>query len=395
MPRPAPGEPDAARLTLLYTFVFVEIGIAMPFMPVWLNALGIDPAVIGGLVALPIAVRIVATAPLMSLIDRGVGARAILAWGSLGNGLTYALMPFAAPFGWGALAVLIALNAVASAPLVACIDYLTLAAARRSAKVDYARIRLWGSVGFLAANLAGGLVLGWLGERTTVPLLLTVLALIASAVAFASPEAAAREAPHNPDDRGAALPGVLKLTIAAAALVQASHAAIYAFGSIAWSEAGLSGAWIGALWAIGVAAEIALFAVIGRLPARWRSPFLLIGLGACAAMLRAFGLSVADGNLPLLLGVQMLHALTFGATHFGAMQAVSRFAPEGARGRAQGTLSASTALASAGATLASGAVFHEAGAAATFLMMAPLALAGLVLVVLAGRTRFGHHDGLN
>ncbi len=69
MPRPS----GPARLSLLYAVVFTEIGIAMPFMPLWLDALGLDARVIGVLLALPIATRIAATAPLMSLLDRGLG----------------------------------------------------------------------------------------------------------------------------------------------------------------------------------------------------------------------------------------------------------------------------------------------------------------------------------
>ncbi|MFY9292039.1 MAG: MFS transporter, partial [Methylorubrum rhodinum] len=181
------------------------------------------------------------------------------------------------------------------------------------------------------------------------------------------------------------LPRRLWLTIGAAALIQASHAAIYAFGSLSWAAHGVSAPWIGALWAIGVAAEIALFAGLSRLPARWRSPFRLLALGGIAALVRAVGLSVAGGDLAWLVPLQMLHALTFGATHLGAMNAVSGLAPDGARGRAQGTVGASTALVSALATLACGPVYGALGSGATFLMMAPLALSGLCLVGLARR----------
>ncbi|MEG9502233.1 MAG: MFS transporter, partial [Methylorubrum extorquens] len=94
-----------------------------------------------------------------------------------------------------------------------------------------------------------------------------------------------------------------------------------------------------------------------------------------------------------LLPLQMLHGLTFGATHLGIMAAVSGFAPDGARGRAQGTIGASTALVSALATLACGAVYRSFGGPSTFLMMAPLALAGLVLVALAQRIHDPHRFG--
>ena len=376
---------EASRLTLLYGAVFVEIGIAMPFMPIWLNAIDLDASLIGMMVAIPILVRIVTTAPLMSLVDRGLQPRRLLIAGSLGVAVTNALMPGAVGFGWPLLALLIALNAVAGAPLVPSIDFLTLRAARGADGIDYARVRLGGSVGFLAANLVGGALLGIFGERLAIPLLLTGLALIAAAVAAVATENA--ESPNRSRREGprTRLPAVLWLSIAAAAAVQASHAAVYAFGSITWSREGISGSWIGALWATGVAAEIALFAVIGRLPAPWRSPFRLLGIGASAAILRAIGLAYGGHALPTLIVLQSLHALTFGATHFGAMQAVSRFAPEAARGRAQGTASATNALASASATLLCGLAYERLGSSTTFLMMAPIALIGLALVGLAAR----------
>lgn len=376
---------EASRLTLLYGAVFVEIGIAMPYMPIWLNAIELDATLIGMLVALPIATRIVATAPIMSLIDRGLQPRTLLIFGSLGVALTYASMPAAIGFGWPVLALVVVVNALASAPLVPSIDFLTLGAARRSAQVDYARVRLGGSVGFLAANLAGGALLGAFGERLVIPLLLTALALVACAVATAVTDVTAHAFVDSGERRKERLPTILWLSIAASAAIQASHAAVYAFGSIAWSREGVSGAWIGALWATGVAAEIAFFAVIGRLPTRWRSPFCLIGMGAMAAILRAIGLALTGDVLAALFALQCLHAFTFGATHFGAMQAVSRFAPEAVRGRAQGTLSAATALGWSSATIGCGLAFDSLGPSSTFLMMAPLAFAGLGFVMLARR----------
>lgn len=388
-----PGGP-AAGLSLLYAVVFVEIGIAMPFMPVWLNALGLDAGVIGALLALPIAIRIVATAPLLGLIDRGVSARRLLCAGSLALAASYALMPAGAALGWPVLAGLVALNAVAGAPLVPSIDYLTLAAVRASPRLDYARIRMAGSVAFLAANLAGGAALGMLGERLAVPLLLTALALIAATVAGASrveapaPERSRAETGRPP------LPRVLRLALAAAAAIQASHGAIYAFGSIHWSAHGISVSWIGALWAIGVGAEIALFAGIGRCPARWRSPFRLLGLGAGAACLRTVGMALWGDALLPVIGLQTLHGFSFGATQLGAMAAVSAFAPEGARGRAQGTSSAANALASVCATLLSGAAYRAGGGPLAFALMAPLAVLGLCLVTRAARAerRMGLHS---
>ncbi|MBY0257787.1 MFS transporter [Methylobacterium sp.] len=387
------AEPKAFRLSVLYAVIFVEIGIAMPFMPVWLNALGLDAALIGLLLALPIAIRIVATAPLVGLIDRGIAAQRILLVGSLVLAATYALMPAGAATGWPLLALLIALNAVAAAPLVPSIDYMTLGAVRRNARLDYARIRMAGSIGFLLANLAGGAVLGAMGERLAVPLILTALALLAAAVALVARVDGPAAPPRDPGAGRPRMPGVLWLSIGAAALIQSSHAAIYAFGSIHWSTHGIGTAWIGTLWAIGVASEIVLFALIGRVPARWRGPFALLALGGGAALVRALGMAFLGDRLGPVVVLQVLHGLTFGATQLGAMAAVSRFAPEGARGRAQGTVSSAGALASASATLLTGAAYGAGGGPLAFALMAPLALCGLCLAARAAQSAraFGLH----
>lgn len=379
MPRPS----GPARLSLLYAVVFTEIGIAMPFMPLWLDALGLDARVIGLLLALPIATRIAATAPLMSLLDRGLGPRRLILLGSLALSLTYALMPAAAGIAWPWLAALIVLNAVAGAPLVPCIDYLTLAAVRGDSRLAYSRIRMAGSVAFLLANLAGGVLLSVLGGRLAVPLLLTGLALGAALVAWRSRAVAALP----PSAAGAGrprLPLKLWLCIGAAAAIQASHGAIYGFGSIYWTSQGIPAAWVGSLWATGVLAEIALFAALPALPAAWRSPVRLLGAGAVAAILRAVGMFLLGDHLAALVPLQCLHGLTFGATQLGAMAAVSAYAPDGARGRAQGTLSAVNAGISVVATLGSG-VAYRAGGPLAFLLMAPLAAAGLGLALASRR----------
>ena len=113
----------------------------------------------------------------------------------------------------------------------------------------------------------------------------------------------------------------------------------------------------------------------------------LLGAGAVAAILRAIGMYLLGDHLAALVPLQCLHGLTFGATQLGAMAAVSAYAPDGARGRAQGTLSAVNAGISVVATLGSG-VAYRAGGPLAFLLMAPLAAAGLGLA-LASRRALG------
>ena len=48
------------RLALLYGALFFELGVNLPFFPVWLRAQALDDAAIGFVLAAPLLVRIVA-----------------------------------------------------------------------------------------------------------------------------------------------------------------------------------------------------------------------------------------------------------------------------------------------------------------------------------------------
>jgi PPP family 3-phenylpropionic acid transporter len=93
---------------------------------------------------------------------------------------------------------------------------------------------------------------------------------------------------------------------------------------------------VGILWAIGVAAEITLFAFSGRLPL-WLPPPVLLLAGALGAGLR-WGIMALDPPTAALPFLQCLHGLSFGATHLGAIGFVARAAPAGRAATAQGSL---------------------------------------------------------
>ncbi|HEX8164325.1 MAG TPA: MFS transporter [Beijerinckiaceae bacterium] len=372
-----------ARLAALQAASFAGLGIWMPFFPVWLGERGVGADAIGVILALPIVVRIVAVAPLMSLVDRGVGPRRLIACACLGSALVYLALLRAE--GVVALGALVALAALAQAPVIPASDLVTLQEVRRDARLDYGRIRLWGSISFLAVSVSGGILLGRLPADATVWLLVGLaVAALATALAVVPEHGSA----HPGSDRAGAadgrarLPPSLWLVIAAGACTQASHAALYAFGSLHWRGLGFSSATVGWLWAVGVVTEILVFGVLGRDVGRGAA-FWLILVGASASVFRFTALASDPGLIPTF-ALQVLHGLTFAATHLGTMAAFALLAPEGARGRAQGFMSAAMALAMAAGTVASGPVFRAAGPL-VFLAMVPLAAAGFAFGLLAMR----------
>jgi PPP family 3-phenylpropionic acid transporter len=245
-------------------------------------------------------------------------------------------------------------------------------------------VRLWGSVAFVVANLTGGLLLGLLAPGNLIWLIFTGSCLVAVAAFALVP--LPRE---NATQRSAAGHSHLRrpafLAIAAAgSLIQASHAVYYGFSTLDWSAKGHGGLTIGALWALGVAAEIVLFALAPRLPATV-GPITLILIGSIGGVVRWI-MTAFDPPLALLGPLQILHALSFGATHLGTMLFLSRNAPEGGRAAAQGDIATANGAMMAIASALAGALYGLGGSHA-YVAMAALAAAGGGFALIAARLR--------
>ena len=172
--------------------------------------------------------------------------------------------------------------------------------------------------------------------------------------------------------------------VAAATLIQASHAEYYGFSAVQWSAAGFDGTVIAALWALGVAAEIVLFALQSRLPPFFE-PTVLLLTGACGGVLRWIGMAF-DPPVFMLAALQLLHALSFGATHLGALMFLVRHAPPAQAATAQGYLAIASGVAMAGAMALSGVLYRDFGSAA-YAAMALMAIAGGACGLVAHRLR--------
>ncbi|MEA2386028.1 MAG: transporter, family, 3-phenylpropionic acid transporter, partial [Thermoleophilaceae bacterium] len=124
MIRPGP----AVRLAALYGACFASIGVYMPFFPVWLETRGLDPSTIGVILSLPIVTRVLVTAPLMGLVDHGLGTRRLLTASGLILALAYFALSLAgSPY---VIAVLVIAMAAAQAPLGPLCDLVTTDAIR-------------------------------------------------------------------------------------------------------------------------------------------------------------------------------------------------------------------------------------------------------------------------
>jgi PPP family 3-phenylpropionic acid transporter len=214
---------------------------------------------------------------------------------------------------------------------------------------------------------------------------LTAVMILIGVASLALAPIDAAPAPPRPQRQGLLfnLPGMLAVAVAAS-LIQASHAVYYGFSTLEWRAAGLDGTTIGALWALGVVAEIALFALSSRLPARI-NPTMLLAIGAAGATLRWAAMAF-DPPVWLLPGLQCLHGLSFGATHLGTVSFLAAAAPPGAAASVQGAFAVVLGLAMAAAMAAAGELYALFGVQAYDAMALFAAAGGLVLIAFRSRS---------
>jgi PPP family 3-phenylpropionic acid transporter len=360
----------ALRLALFYGGVFVAMGIQLPFLPVWLAAKGLDAAAIGMVLAVPMVMRVAAVPLVTRAADRHTALRGALIATALATGAGFALTGFASSFVTILLAM--ALASAAFTPVMPLVDSYALAGLKARGRA-YGPVRLWGSAAFVTGNLGAGFLVDVIAGGDLIWLIVAAFAVAAVVAPFLAPLRTDGLAGIAPPATGRGRIGspALLAVVMAASLIQASHAVYYGFSTLAWSARGLDGIAIGALWALGVIAEIVLFAVSGRLPF---GPAVLLGLGAAGAVIRWTAMAF-DPPAALLPALQCLHGLSFGATHLGAVQYLARTAPDGLGATAQGYLSIALGLVMAAAMGLSGMLFGACGSLA-YLAMAGSALLG-------------------
>jgi PPP family 3-phenylpropionic acid transporter len=384
--RDTPGR-FATRLALFYGALFGLIGTHLPFFPVWLKAIGIDASWIGIITAVPSVTRFTVLPFVTGLAESRVSLRIALIAMAFAVALGFSLVgsqhqPLLIFFAY-------ALTACAWTPMVPLTDAYALKGVARYG-LNYGPLRLWGS----AAFVLGALVCGLLADFIAVRHLIWVIAAVAGLGALVSPALqpldGSKPVLAAPSGERALLrnKGFLVL-IAAAALIQGSHAAYYTFASIAWHNGGLGGLTIAGLWALGVLAEIAVFALSPRFT--W-SPSILVVIGAFSAVLRWL-ITAQAPSLAILCAVQLTHGLSFGLTQVGTMGLMVRHVPVHVMGRGQGYLAACSGVIASSAAVLSGAIYARYGEG-VYYVMAVMALLGAVLMWRSGIERdFGSPSG--
>lgn len=379
---PSLGLSLSTRLALFYWASFTIYGISMPYLNVWFKHRGLSISEIAVVSAVAPLVRMLSGPVVTFFADRWNAHARLLAVASWMGLLAWIVLSTASTFSSAVIGmVLVAMTGAALNPLI---DTIAMTGVRTRG-VDYGRVRAWGSISFILAAVASGMIVDWRGIEMAMALL--VLAAASTALTsllvpvYADGDPASQRKPMRVADAVALVRHpVLLLFLVSAGAVQGSHAVLNVFSVLHWQSLGLSNWWCGVLWAIGVTAEIILFLVAGRWFPRL-GPLALMALGGATAVIR-WSIMAFDPVLAVLIPLQVAHGFTFGASHLGAINFLARAIPEHQAGTAQGLYSLMTGgLVMALSTQVAGVAYTVAGGRA-YAAMAVIASVSLVATFL-------------
>jgi PPP family 3-phenylpropionic acid transporter len=385
------SRPSALWLFLTtYALLYGAFGMQSPFVPALLREHGLQAQDIGLVLAAAMVVRVLAGPVVAHAADRLrrhtlilCGCALFAALASISYLLTHSLV--------GVLCVAL-LHAAMLGPIAPISDALAATAAQASRlgtgrRFDYGWLRAAGSASFAL----GALMSGWQSDTHGLPAAMWssgALLVVGSAVTLSLPAVPLAKSPADRLRARMLRDGILLLRLpvyrrilAAAALLEGSHALHDSFSVIRWRSAGIDFFTVSVLWSESVFAEVVVFLLIGPWLVRRIGPSGSMALAAGAGVLR-WTVAAFTTSFGLLACIQPLHGLTFALFHLAAIRLIVAVTPIRLAATAQavyGTLSIGLAIALL--TFASGLLYARVGGEA-FLPMAALCL--LALPICAG-----------
>lgn len=380
-----PGQDDRAiarpRLTAAasYFLVFLGAGVYMPYVPLYLAHLGASGWQIGAVVGVQPLVRWTSAVAWAYVADRWRLRGRLLVWLPFAGGAC--LVPLLVSKSLPAVALTLTAVAVCHGPLVAMLDATVLEHLARLGG-DYGRLRLWGSASFVL-GAAGSAPLVAAYSPDVVPVLLLVPGLLLPVVLSRLPRASDGGASRfQPPWRLLTPP--LRAMLATVFLVELSSGTWNGFFALHTSALGLPASTPGVTWGLAVLAEIVLFRSAGTLVGRVDVPHLVLVATALTAV--RWVLTASLVREPLVIAVQLGHAVTFSALHLAAQVLITRLVPADSTtgGQAVYGMARFGAGGAAGVWLA-GALVDRLGTRALFVVDAGIALAAMIPALRLGR----------
>jgi len=310
--------PSSIWMGFYYACFFGVFGILLPFWALWLKGEGISTEMIGSMLAFALVARsagallltrnLVSTASLLSRVQRLTLTAIVAFCGFYLIDNVYAIF------------LLVILTNFIFSPLMALGETIGAKLVRYN-NMDYGKVRLWGSIGFMLSSALTGFLVEEFDHKV---ILLSII--VGLGILFLLTITPAKNMPEGETAVSKSSSGILTILkrptfwpfLAITSLLQGAHAAYYGFGAVYWQDIGISETYIGYFWSVGVVGEI-FFLAFGKRFFGNVSIAMMFAIAAAGSVIRWSTLGYAVDIAPIMLS-QLLHGVTFGVAHMASMR---------------------------------------------------------------------------
>lgn len=327
---------DSRRLSWAYFGYFGVLALIVPYLAVFLDALGFNSRQIGELIAFATLCRIVGPPLWGAFCDyRGERLPAIRIGVLATLGLLVVLNQVSSYLSVALVLAFISLFWSAILPQLEVVTLNTLGQHQHR----YSRIRAGGSFGFIVVALIAAELMAW-GGKTSYPWLAALLLMPLAIVVWLLREPKTEAKPlHSESESTQSLMRSVKsrpflFFMTSSILLQLSFAPFYAFFALYLGQLGYAPMAVGAMIALGVAAEVVMFLVAGKILIRYRLSRVLAFCMSVTALRWWLMGGFADYFWILILA-QLAHAFSFALHHSAAIKFLHRHFPKSQQSRGQ------------------------------------------------------------
>lgn len=372
---------NTRSLIVFYVLFFMFVGVTLPFLPVYYQSLDIQPSLIGVLLSVGPVFALVAPPLWGQLADRTGRPGLVLFILSVGSLAGFSLLLAARSFS----SVLLALATFSafSAATTTLLDSLALAHVERHGG-SFARIRTFGSAGFVVATLGFGFFIDEVDRRVVV----VAVALIAAFTAWSGLTLARLPAQRRTGPRATVSAAVellrnrqIRWLLVASALHWIASAPYHGSLGLYFQSLGFDPSTLGASASVAVVSEIVVFATWPRWSHRLR-PRTLLSVAFVVSMVRWLAMGLTQSPV-VLVALAALHGLSFGAFYVASISWVADRAPGSLRSTGQSLFVAATfGLGGLIGFTGSGRLYDLVGGARLFQLASAADLLPLLVVAL-------------
>jgi len=367
-------------LSVTYLLYFGQLGVLVPYLGVFLDGRGFSSLEIGELFALITVMRILGPNLWASQSDKSGKNLQALQIGSFLTLGSFCLVFWVDGF-WG-LTVALSLMMLFFTAILPQIEVITLGCVNSNPS-RYNHIRLWGSIGFILLTVIAGKLIDVFSSEAPIVISAAVLLglfIITLGLKEVPPQ---KSEQINTDSiwRKVRHPVFIGF-ILASLLIQVSFGPYYGFFALYARDLGYTGQETGALIALGVAAEVIIFILAGRLISSLGVKWILFASMVITA-LRWYLLAELADFWPSLILSQSLHAFSFGLIHATSIHFIQKYFTTKFRSQGQALyVSIAFGIGGAAGNYGAGMVWQQGlGAELAFTLAALMALLGAVIII--------------